>query len=110
MRFVVFACLVAAFGCQRSDERKITNAAVNETPKPKPDEQSAVAPPTAPQIEQIAPPLDIKNPPPDAIKTSSGLVYKKLSSTATGGCGSPGWTTPTRTKAVEVSPKRSRTS
>ncbi|MGE3767406.1 MAG: FKBP-type peptidyl-prolyl cis-trans isomerase [Kofleriaceae bacterium] len=82
MRLVVLACVVAAFGCQRSDERKITNAAVTETPKPKPEEP--VAAPTTPQVEQIAPPLDIKNPPADAIKTSSGLVYKKLPSQPTG--------------------------
>jgi FKBP-type peptidyl-prolyl cis-trans isomerase len=31
-----------------------------------------------PKIEQIAPPVDIKNPPADAIRTQSGLIYKKL--------------------------------
>jgi peptidylprolyl isomerase len=35
-------------------------------------------------IDQIKPPLDIKNPPSDAIKTSSGLIYKKLSTLAEG--------------------------
>ncbi len=31
-----------------------------------------------PKTEQIAPPLDIKTPPADATKTTSGLIYKKL--------------------------------
>lgn len=31
-----------------------------------------------PKTEQLTPPLDIKTPPPDAIKTASGLIYKKL--------------------------------
>ncbi|HWU89976.1 MAG TPA: FKBP-type peptidyl-prolyl cis-trans isomerase, partial [Kofleriaceae bacterium] len=34
--------------------------------------------PGRPSVEQIAPPLDIKNPPADATKTASGLIYKKL--------------------------------
>src|SRR5882672_3710563 len=34
--------------------------------------------------EQVTPPLDIKTPPSDAIKTASGLVYKKLVSNDAG--------------------------
>ena len=30
------------------------------------------------KTEQVAPPVDIKTPPPDAVKTASGLIYKKL--------------------------------
>jgi FKBP-type peptidyl-prolyl cis-trans isomerase len=30
------------------------------------------------KTEQITPPLDLKTPPPDAVKTASGLIYKKL--------------------------------
>ena len=34
--------------------------------------------PSRPKLEQVAPPFDIKTPPADAIKTASGLTYKKL--------------------------------
>src|SRR5207237_7182461 len=37
-----------------------------------------------PKTEQIPPPLDLKNPPADATKTSSGLIYKKLVSNPAG--------------------------
>ena len=30
------------------------------------------------KVEQVPPPVDLKTPPGDAIKTSSGLIYKKL--------------------------------
>ena len=30
-----------------------------------------------PKTEQVKPPFDLKTPPPDAVKTASGLVYKK---------------------------------
>ncbi|MBA3501838.1 MAG: FKBP-type peptidyl-prolyl cis-trans isomerase, partial [Deltaproteobacteria bacterium] len=33
---------------------------------------------TLPKTEQIKPKLDLKTPPADAVKTSSGLTYKKL--------------------------------
>jgi FKBP-type peptidyl-prolyl cis-trans isomerase len=35
-------------------------------------------------IPQIAPPLDLKRPPADATKTSSGLIYTKLAASETG--------------------------
>jgi peptidylprolyl isomerase len=68
-RFLLIVLLVA---CHRdSDKNK------------KIDLGSAAAAPigsasTAPKVEQIAPKLDLKNPPPDAVKTASGLTYKKL--------------------------------
>jgi hypothetical protein len=39
---------------------------------------------TRPLIEQVAPPLDLKEPPKDATKTASGVVYKKLVARQTG--------------------------
>ena len=78
---VTSLALVVSAGCQR-EERKITNANVEA-----PGSGSGVAPttPTTPTtVDQIEPPLDIKNPPADAIKTSSGLIYKKLPSQPTG--------------------------
>jgi len=40
-------------------------------------------------IEQVAPPLDLKAPPPDATKTASGLVYAKLVANDVGARPSP---------------------
>jgi FKBP-type peptidyl-prolyl cis-trans isomerase len=37
-----------------------------------------------PAVEQVTPPIDIKTPPKDAVKTSSGLLYKKLVEKADG--------------------------
>ncbi len=34
--------------------------------------------PARPRMPQVKPPLDLKNPPADALKTPSGLIYKKL--------------------------------
>ena len=86
MRTAVFAslALVASVGCQRTEEKKITNVRVEA---PAVGSGSAIAPPPAPPpsgIEQVTPPVDLKNPPADAIKTSSGLIYKKLPSQPTG--------------------------
>jgi hypothetical protein len=39
---------------------------------------------TRPLIEQVSPPLDLREPPKDATKTASGLTYKKLVASATG--------------------------
>jgi len=61
-----------ALGCQRSEEKKslTTNTGSGSG--------SATVSPVRAKAEQIDPPLDLKNPPIDAIKTSSGLIYKKL--------------------------------
>jgi FKBP-type peptidyl-prolyl cis-trans isomerase len=75
MRPVVFA-LVALLGCQRTEERKITQANVTDVPAKVGSGSATAQMPTT--VDQIAAPLDIKNPPIDAIKTSSGLIYKKL--------------------------------
>jgi FKBP-type peptidyl-prolyl cis-trans isomerase len=73
--------LVVVAGCQR-EERKITQANVDVPAKT--GSGSSAAPTMTTTVDQIEAPLDIKNPPIDAIKTSSGLIYKKLSSQATG--------------------------
>ncbi len=36
------------------------------------------------KVEQVKPPLDLKNPPADAVKTASGLIYKKVQTNASG--------------------------
>jgi hypothetical protein len=46
---------------------------------------SAVVPNAAPRgVKQVVPPLDLATPPPDATKTASGMVYKKLVQRDTG--------------------------
>ena len=39
---------------------------------------SAAAPTDLPKVPHVEPMIDIKTPPPDAQKTSSGLIYKKI--------------------------------
>jgi FKBP-type peptidyl-prolyl cis-trans isomerase len=66
MKRVVLLGLLVGFGCQKSEDKKpdVAAAKVTEPARPK-----------APQIE---PPLDLKNPPADAVRTPSGLIYKTL--------------------------------
>lgn len=80
------AALVIAIGslaaCQRTDHKKsgdqkavpvaVGSGAAGDAARPKPTG------------EQVTPPVDLKTPPADAIKTASGLVYKKLSSNDAG--------------------------
>lgn len=42
------------------------------------DDEPAKVTAVQPVIEQVPPPLDLKEPPKDAMKTASGLLYKKL--------------------------------
>jgi hypothetical protein len=35
-------------------------------------------------VPKIAPPLDLRTPPADAMKTASGMVYKRLGAATTG--------------------------
>jgi hypothetical protein len=42
------------------------------------DDEPAKAATARPVIQQVPPPLDLKEPPKDAMKTASGLIYKKL--------------------------------
>lgn len=62
-------------GCQRKDETKKL-APVTAT--------GSAAPTGAKAIEQVTPPLDLATPPADAVKTSSGLIYKKLTTNDAG--------------------------
>ncbi len=76
MRRLLFSLLVLT-ACQKGSEDK-----KDQNPRPFRTD-TAEAPPghgsaAKPKAQQVTPPMDIKAPPPDAIKTSSGLVYKKL--------------------------------
>ncbi len=76
MRRLALTVLLIA-GCQKSTK---------ETDDKRPHPVGAEVPPghgsgsaaTRPKMQQITPPLDIKTPPADAVKTASGLIYKKL--------------------------------
>src|SRR3954469_13048335 len=57
-----------------SDDKSISNT----VPAPNQAGSAAVRKP------QVPPPFDLKTPPADAVKTASGLVYKKLVSNAAG--------------------------
>jgi FKBP-type peptidyl-prolyl cis-trans isomerase len=78
MRAVLLASL-ALLSCQKADE----------TADQKPIEAvaktgSGSAAIARPKTEQVAPPFDLKNPPPDATKTASGLIYKKITTNDAG--------------------------
>lgn len=78
LSLVVFSHLVA---CQRGDEKQ------KVSPVTTTGSGSATAPtaPTPTGVEQITPPVDLKAPPADALKTSSGLIYKRLGDAAPDG-------------------------
>jgi hypothetical protein len=55
-------------------------SACNDDADDEPAQQTA----PRPLIQQVPPPLDLKEPPKDATKTASGLIYKKLAARDTG--------------------------
>lgn len=69
-RYLLILCVVA---CQRSgDDKKKVDL---------PGSAGAArigSASTLPKVEQVEPKIDIKTPPADAVKTSTGLVYKKI--------------------------------
>ena len=75
MRRLLFSLLIVA-ACQKgADDNKNPRPFRTDTTEAPPGHGSAQA---RPKTQQIQPPMDIKTPPADAVKTSSGLVYKKL--------------------------------
>lgn len=62
---------LAVLACQRTEDKKQVITSTTGS-------GSAVATPTRAKSEQITPPLDLNTPPLDAVKTGSGLIYKKL--------------------------------
>ncbi len=76
-RLVLVVSLVA---CQRNDAPKKIDLP--------PGSAAAKTGSGATAVEQVKPPIDIKVPPADAVKTSTGLVYKKIKSNPAGA--SPG--------------------
>jgi peptidylprolyl isomerase len=73
MRGLVIAFAIINFAsCQKSDEKQglgeSPGMAIGSDGKPM----------ARPKTEQVKPPFDLTTPPADAVKTSSGLIYKKL--------------------------------
>ncbi|MEO8549920.1 MAG: FKBP-type peptidyl-prolyl cis-trans isomerase [Kofleriaceae bacterium] len=66
MRRAALIALILAAGCQKSDGTATA------------DQKVAVGSGSKFKVEQVKPPFDLKNPPTDATKTASGLIYKKL--------------------------------
>lgn len=78
-RLVVLVVVTGLVACQRTDGKQIASSAkgagsgsaaiVTNQPKNQ----------TRTQGEQVKPPMDLMNPPMDALKTTSGLIFKQLS-------------------------------
>src|SRR5262245_43869169 len=66
MRAAVFIGLTLAIGCKKAEDKKADVPASKTTEKKEP------------RIVQVDPPLDLKNPPKDAVRTPSGLIVKTL--------------------------------
>lgn len=70
--------MLAFAGCQRTDERKPPIRTVTTGSGGSGAAGSGAQPNQRPKTEQLTPPLELAHPPLDAVKTSTGLVYKKL--------------------------------
>ena len=68
---VVVLSLLALASCQKAEDKKSGKPGLAATGSGSPVIQR-------PKPDQVAPPVDLKNPPTDAVKTASGLIYKKL--------------------------------
>lgn len=66
----VLGLALAAASCQKSDKSEDKKTDVSAA--------KAAEAPRKPRVPQIEPPLDLKNPPADAVRTPSGLIYKTL--------------------------------
>jgi peptidylprolyl isomerase len=83
----IFVVLIAVAACQKAGgdqpENKVTTQGSGSGGMAKKDHALAIGSGSStvnqrPKSEQLTPPLDLKTPPPDAVKTQSGLIYKKL--------------------------------
>jgi FKBP-type peptidyl-prolyl cis-trans isomerase len=75
---LVATASVAAVACQRAKDDKAQSDKKTTGSAAEPGGTQAQTTPGRPKTEQIPPPFDIKNPPADAVRTPSGLIYKKL--------------------------------
>ena len=72
MRFAVVFTALALLGCTKESDsdKRVVEARTGS---------GSGAGPVRAKSEQVAPPFDLKNPPADAVKTASGLIYKNIS-------------------------------
>ena len=94
----VVALVVCAAGCQKDSEKNPGKVSKVDTPKGAgagTGSGSMRAPGGKPQVPQMKAPFDVKTPPKDAVKTASGLVYKKITTVPEG-------PTPGKNDAVRV--------
>ncbi len=78
MRLLVVTVAVFLVACQRTDDNKLTPSGSGSGSNAA-SGSAASGTPDVPKVEQLKPPVDLTNPPIDSVKTSSGLIYKKLS-------------------------------
>jgi len=78
LRLGLIAVLVSLVACQKGTAEK------NNQPVANAGSGSGSAARPASRMPQVTPPLDLKTPPADAVKTPSGLIYKKLVTNDTG--------------------------
>lgn len=83
---MMLAGLLLAAGCQRGvdEAAKKQPPASADVARAPAEERKAPAVPTPPTLPQVPAPADVAAPPSDAVKTASGLQYKKLSVVADG--------------------------
>jgi FKBP-type peptidyl-prolyl cis-trans isomerase len=74
---VLFSVVVFA-SCQKAEEKKPAKV---DLVRPSNGSAAAIV---RPRPDQVTPPVDLKNPPADAVKTASGLIYKKLQTNEAG--------------------------
>ncbi len=80
-RLAVLAVVTGLVACQRTDGKQISSSAKGAGSGSGSAGIVANLPTTPPRTkgEQVKPPLDLMNPPLDAVNTASGLIFKKLS-------------------------------
>ena len=74
--FVALFTVLTFASCQKAEQRKHLDSETTDPVQKTTGSAGAMVQRTKP--DQVAPPLDLKNPPADAVKTASGLIYKKL--------------------------------
>ncbi len=74
-RLAVLSVVLGLAACQRTDSKPVVS---NRSGSGSGSNAPAISDQTR-KAEQVKPPMDLMNPPIDAVKTSSGLIYKKLS-------------------------------
>ena len=73
--FVMAASLLGMGGCKKEAKQ-------DQSASPKTTSKEGVA--AQHKVQQVQAPFDVKNPPADAVKTPSGLIYKVITANPSG--------------------------